>query len=121
MNGDRILDIVAVGLALAVVAAVGTVVLAAVSAPGAGPSPPDANWTAERVNESHVRVAHAGGEPVEREHLAVAVNGTERAVPWPDVIVEGDRGVVRASEGSVVELYWSTEHSRRTRIASWRL
>lgn len=121
MNDDRILDVIAVGLALAVLAALGTVILAAVSTPGTGPSQPDANWTAERVNGTHVRIAHAGGEPVEREHLAVAVNGTERRVAWPEVVVEGDAGVVRAREGSVVALFWSTERSRRVRLARWQL
>lgn len=120
-DGDRILDIVAIGLAVAVAGALGIVFLAAVNAPGAqSAAAPEANWTVERTNATHVRIAHAGGEPVRADHLAVAVNGTERAVAWPEVIVEGDAGVVRARDGEVVELYWSADRERRVRLASWR-
>lgn len=105
-DGDRLLDLVGVVLVLAVVAALGVVALN-LGSPPAGEGAPAANWTVERVNETHVRVVHAGGDPVRTADLRVTVDGLERDAAWTDPVTESERAVVAASEGTVVRVVWA--------------
>lgn len=120
-DGDRLLDVVGLLLVLGFVAGVVLLVLIGM---GGGPDrpeePPVTNWHAERVNETHVRIIHAGGDPVETGDLLVTVDGSERAVSWSRTVFEGDAGVVRAREGATVELYWQPDRrSDRELLRSW--
>jgi FlaG/FlaF family flagellin (archaellin) len=91
---------------------------------GGSPDPttetPVANWNTERVNATHVRITHAGGDPVETDGLLVTVDGNERSVTWSRTLFPGDAGVVRARVGTAVELYWQPDRSTdRTLLRTW--
>jgi hypothetical protein len=74
----------------------------------------------ERVNESHVRVWHEGGEPVRAEYLSVAVDGRHRRVHWSaTVLIEGEYGTVRAAERSRVTLLWQRSEGERRVLERW--
>lgn len=117
-DGDRLLDAVGAVLVLAVLAGVGVVALNVSSTPD-GDARPEANWTVERVNDSHVRIAHAGGEPFPADRLLVSVDGVHRNAGWPDPVTEGDATVVQAREGAVIRLYWDGGHAQRERLGRW--
>lgn len=121
-DGDRIMTLVGIVLAVAIVLSVGVTVLAATSAPTRQPDVPTADWSFDRVNDTHVRIAHAGGDPIEGTHLVVTVDGYERAAHWPPRVVEGDAVVVRASSGTLVRLYWDGENrGDRELVERWRV
>lgn len=71
-----------------------------------GPSPPQAEWTYERVNDTHVQVAHLRGEEARASRLRLTVDGTERSVDWPETVSSGTVVLVRADPGSTVEVVW---------------
>lgn len=116
-DGDRVLTVIGVVIVLFIVAAVAALAIAAASGPGA--SAPDASWELERVNDTHVRVMHAGGDPIDAERLVVSVDGYERRVSWSGEISEGDAGILIAGEDTEVTLYWTRERRPRTQLASW--
>ena len=120
-DGDRILDLVGLALAATILLSVGILVFSVVTAPtGAPADAPSTDWTLDRANATHVRITHAGGEPVAAKSLAVTVGGTDRRVDgWSGVVARGDDGVVRAREGQVVRLYWTADDGRRVRLAEW--
>jgi FlaG/FlaF family flagellin (archaellin) len=122
-DGDTILNLVGVALVVLIVAAVGVLVLAGTS----GNSPSDdvpaasVNWTLDRVNDTHVRIVHSGGEPIDSERVFVTVNAKSAGTSWPTLIREGDAGVVVAEEGDIVRLFWLGETDEETLIETWRL
>lgn len=120
-DGDRILDLVGAALAATILVSVALLVFAAATTPtGAPAEAPSTEWSLDRVNTTHVRITHAGGEPVAARSLVVTVGGTDRRVDgWSGMVARGDRGVVRALEGKVVRVYWTTEAGERVRLASW--
>lgn len=121
-DGDRLLTLVGVALVAFIVVALGVLFLAASDAGDEASPAPDAEWELTRVNETHVRVAHAGGEPVGAEHLLVTVDGRPRRVSWPASRVGTDDGVVVPAEsGSTVALYWERPTARRAVLARWQL
>jgi hypothetical protein len=67
---------------------------------------PEANWTVERVNDTHVAVTHAGGQPIRTGNLHVTVDGLERDTNFTDPVTLDQRTGVAACEGSVVRAYW---------------
>lgn len=118
---DRLLDIGGLVIALTLLAMIGVLALTFVEAPrGGATGGPPTEWTAERVNETHVRITHAGGEAVPASRLVVGVGGYDRRVSWSGTISEGDSGVVRAGPNKVVQLYWITEQGERVRLDDWR-
>lgn len=120
-DGDRILTLFGIGLVIAILAALGVLVLGAMSAPSpdAPAGGPDADWRLERLNETHVRVEHAGGEPVPAEHLVVTVDGRPRHPGWSGTLVEGDGGVLLVREGQVVRLFWTGTPGDRDLLEQW--
>lgn len=106
LSRDRKLDLLGLALAGVVVLSVGLLVFGAVELPSSGATPPAANWTVERVNDTHVAIGHTGGEPVPAEELAVTVNGRNRPTPFAGTVREGDEATLRVSSGRTVGLYW---------------
>ncbi|WP_049930367.1 type IV pilin [Halosimplex carlsbadense] len=106
MDGDTMLNLV--GAAIVVAVAVGLVVVGLNIAGGSGNTEaPDVNWTVERVDDTAVRITHAGGDPVRTDDLTVRVESYRRATDWADPVTESDSTVVQASEGSTVRIVWS--------------
>jgi hypothetical protein len=117
---DRLLDLFGVVLVLAIVGSLVLLGLGATSVQQETAAGPDADWTLERVNESHVRVWHDGGEPVPTEYLSVAVDGRHRRVYWTaTVLTEGEYGVVRAGRSTRVALLWQRTEGDRTVLDRW--
>jgi hypothetical protein len=120
-DGDRLLNVLGVVLALFIIVGVVGVVIAGLSGPSSsGADAPDADWTLDRVNDSHVRVTHAGGDAVPAADLVVTVDGVRRRVAWDGLVAEGDTGAVRADRGMIVELYWTNDVGERIKLGSWR-
>lgn len=118
-DGDTILRLVGVALVLGIVFAGGVVALN--FDPPEREGAPDANWTIERINDTHVAVTHAGGEPVRTENLHVTVDGLERKTNFTDPVTPDQRAVVPASEGSVVRVSWEGARTERESMAGERV
>ncbi|MFB6080732.1 MAG: hypothetical protein ABEJ81_07030 [Haloferacaceae archaeon] len=120
-DGDRLLDVGGLVLGLTILAMIGVLAMAFVEAPGGGATAgPNAEWSVSRVNDTHVRITHAGGEAVEIDRLVVTVDGYERRASWSGTIREGDAGVVRAGHDLRLRLYWVTDRGERVRLDGWR-
>lgn len=115
MDGDRLLNLAGAGLALFVL---GTIVLvgflvATGQPPSEGEPVPEVNWTVERVNDSHVRVTHAGGPPVDARNLTVTVDGAERSTGWSGQVVQGRSATLSAERDAVVRVFYGVGDSRQ--------
>jgi hypothetical protein len=120
-SGDRILNLLGVALALFIVVGIVGVVLAGLGGPSTSVADaPDANWSLERANASHVELTHRGGDAVPATDLVVTVDGVRRRVSWEGVVTDGDTGLVRADRGTVVELYWTNDVGERIKLRGWR-
>jgi len=121
VDEDTLLTLAGVGVVGLVVVGLSVAGLAAVTADERGGGAPDAEWSFERVNDSHVRIAHAGGDPVEPAELIISVDGYRQNVEWGGAVTEGDAVTVRVSDGQVVRVYWTgTDQRVRTQLAQWR-
>lgn len=118
-DGNRILDLVGLALVLGVVVAVGVVALN--FAPPEGDGAPDADWTVERVNDSAVRITHAGGEPVRTDEIRVTVDSLERDADWTDPVTADESTTVPANEGSLVRVVWNGGRGDREVMARERV
>lgn len=118
-DGDRILRIAGVVLVAAIVVALGVMAIAFASGPPET-SGIDAEWELERVNDSHARIVHGGGEPVEGEHLVVTVDSYERRITLPSVVVEGDTIVFEARPDQVIRLYRDAGRGESELLGTWR-
>lgn len=118
-DADTALHLVGAALVLAIVA--GLVVVGLSIANPSDDQGPDAEWTVERVDDSTVRVTHAGGGAVRTEQLRVTVDGVRRSTNWSDPVTEGDSARVPASEGSVVRVVWDGGRGERTVMERERL
>lgn len=108
LGADRKLDLLGVVLGVVILLSVGLLVYSAVSGPAEDRfQPPDANWSVERVNDSHVEVVHAGGDPVRAERIAISVNGRERPTPFEGQVREGDAALLTVSPDQSVEIAWT--------------
>jgi len=103
---DRKLDLLGVALLAVVLLSVGLLVFGALELPGETEEPPSANWSVERVNDTHVVIAHGGGEPIPAEELAITVNGRNRPTPFSGTVREDDAATLRVSTGRAVQVYW---------------
>lgn len=121
-DGDRVLNLVGGLLVVAVIGSLALLVLVGMDAP-ASPAGPETDWTLERINDTHVRIVHAGGDPVDASELKATVDGRARPVSWSGRITEGDAGVVRARSGAqrLVRLYWVGGRADRELLERWRL
>lgn len=121
IDDDRLLDVIGVAVIAFILLAVVVLVLAGATAPSReGIAPPDTDWTIERADGSHVRIVHAGGEPVDASRLVVSVAGVERSPGRSDRLAEGDAVVVPATPGQTVELYWVSGRDERVRLKRWQ-
>lgn len=121
-TGDRLLDLFGVALVVAIVGAFALLGFGFASIGEESTAPPEADWTLTRINESHVRVSHAGGEPVRTDRLTVAVGGQPRRVEWSaTTLVEGEGGVLRAGEGTRLTLVWERSEADRRVLERWSL
>lgn len=122
VDEDTLLTVAGVAVVGVVLAGLVVAALAAATAPQRATDIPDAEWSLERVNGTHVRIAHDGGEPVPAEELVVRVDGYERHADWRGVVAEGDAAVVQASRGQLVLLKW-TGGSRNVEdeLARWQV
>lgn len=118
-DGDTILNVAGIGIGVGIAFALLIVAMAILGGPSAGPSI-DAEWTLERVNESHAMIVHAGGEPVEGEHLVVTVDSYERGIDPAGVVVEGDELVFEARSDQVIRFYWDEGQTDGTLLGTWR-
>jgi hypothetical protein len=115
---DRLLTIVGVGLVAAVVIALGVVAVAF----AAGPSDQgvDADLRLERVNDTHAKIVHGGGEPVESENLVVTVDSYERPVAMPSVLVEGDEVTFELRDDQGARLVYDLGRNEREIVSRLR-
>lgn len=123
-DGDRLLDIGGLLIGLTLLLMIGALAVAFVETPGGeATSGPPTEWSLERVNDTHVRITHEGGDPVAADQLVVSVDGNDRRVTWEGTVAEGDSGVVRAGAGPdlLVRLYWITDRGERVRLDDWRV
>jgi hypothetical protein len=119
-DGDRLLNLFGLAVALFIVVGVVGVVVAGLGGPSTDvAAAPDATWSLERLNDSHVRLTHQGGEAVPAADLVVTAGGVRRRVSWSGVVDDGDAGVVRAGRGVLVQLYWTTDTGERVKLRSW--
>jgi hypothetical protein len=114
MDGDRMLNLAGGGL---VVFVVGTVVLVgflvATGQPAdSGEAVPAVNWSVDRVNDTHVRVAHVGGPPVDAVNLTVTVDGAERSTGWSGRVVRGRSTTLSAQPDAVVRVFYGVGDQR---------
>jgi hypothetical protein len=120
-EGDRLLNALGVVLAAFIVVGIVGVVLAGMGGPSTDVADaPDAEWTLDRVNDSHVRITHRGGDAVPAADLVVTVDGVRRRVSWDGLVAEGDAGTVRAGQGMIVDLYWTNDVGERIELRSWQ-
>lgn len=105
-ESDRKLDILGAVLAAIIVLSIALLVFGALQGPSASDEPPAANWTVERINDSHVVLALDGGPPIRSENVAVTVNGRNRPTPFQGVIREGDEAAMPVTSGRTVRIYW---------------
>lgn len=118
---SRILTWVGIGLVLFIAFQLVVVALVFINPPNAGEPTPESSWRVERINETHVHVTHAGGDPVAPRNLVVTVNGFERHVDWPTPVTEGTGIVVGAEPGGVIRLYWTGGEGNRDLLGQWRV
>lgn len=118
-DGDRVLDAVGLAMAVAVVAGLALVAFGVVSLSPTADAPA-ANFTFERVNGSHVRVTHDGGEAVRADRLIVSVDGVRRATDWEGAVTRGDATLVLAAPETTVTVYWNGGRADKRVVARWR-
>jgi hypothetical protein len=119
-DGDRLLNLFGVAIALFIVVGVVGVVVAGLGGPSVEiADAPSATWSLERLNDSHVQLTHRGGDPVEAADLVVTADGVRRRVSWNGAVSDGDAGVVRADRGVLVQLYWTTDTGERVKLQTW--
>jgi len=76
------------------------------------PEPPEADWSIEKVNDSHIQIRHEGGEPVDPENLTIIVKEYPRPTEWSmngsdGLVREGDYTYIQISDDQDIALYWS--------------
>lgn len=120
LSADRKLDLLGVALVILVVLGVALAVFGALDIAGQdGSETPSVNFTAERINDTHVAIVHDGGETVRGDQLVVTIDGGER-VPrgsrFPARVSEGDRAIIQEGEGHTVRVYWTGGQGPRDRL-----
>ena len=121
-DGDQLLNLIGIVLVLFLLVSIAILVLAATSVQQESAAVPDGDWTLTRINESYVRITHAGGEPVQTGNLSVTIDGTPRRPQWTaTTLTDGDYGVVRVGEGNRVTLLWMHSEADRDVLKRWQL
>lgn len=110
LSADRKLDVLGVVLAILVVAGIGLAVFGALDIANEGPgATPSVNFTADRINDTHVEIVHDGGDVIRGDEIVFTLNGGDRlaASPFPPSVREGDSAVLRADPGDTVRVHWT--------------
>ena len=115
---DRLLNLIGIGLVVALVAVIVAGVVIAVNVPANRVEPPDAEWSFRQVNETHVRITHDAGESVDGAAIVVTVDGYSRHPSWGGAVTPGEAVAVEASRSQVVRLYWDGGRTDRFQLAS---
>jgi hypothetical protein len=121
-GGDRILALLGVGLVAAIVVALGFVAIG-FTVGSSGDAVPDADLSLERVNGTHARIIHGGGEPVETDNLALAVDSYDREQltrRMPRLIVEGDEFVFDIRDDQAARLVYDPGNGDQEIVARLR-
>lgn len=109
-------ELIDVGGAVVVLLLLASVVVIVVAAPEVSQraEPPDSEWSIEMVNDSHMRISHEGGEPVDPGNLTIIVEEYPRQTEWlkngsvtDGFLTEGSHAFIEVSDGQAVALYWS--------------
>lgn len=121
-DSDRLLNIVGVGIVVAIVIALG-VVAVGFTLGSSGDGLTDADLGLERVNDTHGKIVHGGGEPVETENLVLTVDSYERpglTRTMPPVIVEGDEVVFEIRDDQSARLVYDLGRNEREIVGRLR-
>jgi hypothetical protein len=122
VDEDTLLTLAGVALVVFVLGGLVVAGLAATTASDRAADIPEAEWTADRINGTHVRIAHAGGEAVAAEKLLVRVEGYRRRAAWAGVVTEGDSTAIEASSGQVIRLKWTgSSPNVEDELARWQV
>ena len=121
VSGERLLDLIGLLIVFGFVFGIGTLLFFSGGTGPADPRPsaPDANWTVERVNDTHVQLGHVGGDAVQSDALALTVDGEERPVPWSGEVSSGDVALVRVPGGATLELRWTGGSGDPVSLGEW--
>ncbi|PSQ64893.1 MAG: hypothetical protein BRD24_08955 [Halobacteriales archaeon SW_9_67_24] len=117
-EGDRLLNVIGIGLVVALVGVIVVGVVIAVNVPANRVDPPDGEWSFRQANETHVRITHDAGESVDGAALVVTVDGYSRHPSWSEAVTPGETVAIEASRGQVVRLYWDGGRTDRFQLAS---
>jgi hypothetical protein len=118
-GGDRVLTLVGVGLVAAIVIALGFIAVG-FTVGSSEEVAPDANLSLERVNETHGKIVHGGGEPIETENLVLTVDSYEREQltrQMPRLIIEGDEIVFEVRDDQPARLVYDLGRGDREIVA----
>ena len=120
---DRLITLILVGLVLLILVMLGALVITANYVQEESGAAPDTEWALTRINDSYVRVTHAGGEPVSASSLSITVDGVPTDTEWPaGTVAEGDSVVVRVGpQASRLTLLWQHTERDRDVLRRWRL
>ncbi|WP_248515028.1 type IV pilin [Salinarchaeum laminariae] len=110
LSPDRKLDALGVVLVVLILLGVALAVFGAIEVSNGGNSDsPQANFTVDRINETHLRLVHDGGDMIRGEDLSVTIDGRDR-VPsvrrFPRRVTEGDAAILRVGTGSTLRVYY---------------
>lgn len=134
-DGDLILDLVGIGLVVLILVMVGTIGFVVINGTDAnnedatlmkrgGPadSPTiDGNWSAQRVNDSHVQLTHTGNDTVNGTKMIVRIDQETKNPTWGETITPNESVVIQANSGSRVELFWRTGQNSTRVVKRWDL
>ncbi|AGN01951.1 hypothetical protein L593_10030 [Salinarchaeum sp. Harcht-Bsk1] len=121
LSPDRKLDALGAVLVVLVIFGVGLAVFGAIEvSEDDGEATPETNFSVERINDSHVRLVHAGGDVVRGDELVLTIDGRDRVPvqPFPPSVSEGDGTIVRVSEGHTLRVYWTGGRGTQERLDS---
>lgn len=119
LSSDRKLDVLGVVLGIVVLLGICLAVYGAIEiSQGGGEQTPTANFSVDRINETHVHLQHAGGDTVRGEELALTINGREYvpAGRFPPSVSEGDRALVQVRPGKTLQVWWTGDRATRERL-----
>tara|TARA_B110000116_G_C16739590_1_gene537834 strand:+ start:139 stop:543 length:405 start_codon:yes stop_codon:yes gene_type:complete len=71
---------------------------------------PTVEWEIQRINSTHISIAHISGESIESKRTIVTVEGRSRPIGRVGYIGKGDVIITQAYEGTLVELFWEEEN-----------
>ena len=119
-DGDRLLRLAGIGLVAGILIAFGVMAAAFAAGPSGDPGVANTTWQLDRVNDPHVRIVLAEGEPVRGEDLVVTVDSYERQASPPRVVAENDSFLVEYRSNQVLRLYHDPGRGDSTLLGAWR-